>query len=575
MAEKLCSWDNDPVETYPMYTIGNTTEVLPGITRPLYADLAAWWDYHWCVGVAEEMGVRDQIEIEPPPQFNQLGFLGGRWTVNVSFAMALTALYQTGEGSALLESFFEGDDIKSGVQADAERAAAANAVIMGKWLHPKEIVAREDPRSRESYKAMRDKNLAVLSDKALVDLVDDNTVLMGSLFEGAFYVTVGGGDFAARLEAMLDEHLPGHPPEWGTTLTSALLNVESSRPGEAIWDLSRVAKARESLAMEVSLSSVDHILARLAAPPNEDWKAFAEAYSEFMEEFGWRGQRESDPSTLGWEEAPTFVITAIQADLASPDDRDPRDREAAAAAAREVVEREVLEKISAETRDDFETHLRATQSLTREREAMKAVWARACNNHRWPVMELARRLTGAGVLEEADDVWFLRLTELRAAGEGALAADEAKAAIKSRKEEYERLWNFTLPDDVFTWPAELVPIATEVESNQSEFTALGVSPGVATGKARVILSATGVDDSHIEPGEILIAPVTDAPWTPLFIPAGAVVVEVGGLLSHAATVAREFGIPGVSGVKDATKIIKTGQTVTVDGNKGTVTIHPD
>jgi pyruvate,water dikinase len=115
-----------------------------------------------------------------------------------------------------------------------------------------------------------------------------------------------------------------------------------------------------------------------------------------------------------------------------------------------------------------------------------------------------------------------------------------------------------------------VPVAGAIDAGQRVFKALGVSPGVAEGRARVILDA--YDDTEIEPGEVLVAPVTDAPWTPLFIPAAAVVVEMGGILSHAATVAREFGIPAVSGVKDATRIIKTGQKIRVDGNTGTVTI---
>jgi pyruvate,water dikinase len=76
----------------------------------------------------------------------------------------------------------------------------------------------------------------------------------------------------------------------------------------------------------------------------------------------------------------------------------------------------------------------------------------------------------------------------------------------------------------------------------------------------------------IQPGEILVAPFTDTPWTPLFIPAAAVVVETGGMLSHAATVAREFGIPCVVLVDDATRAIRDGDTITVDGATGTVTI---
>ena len=101
---------------------------------------------------------------------------------------------------------------------------------------------------------------------------------------------------------------------------------------------------------------------------------------------------------------------------------------------------------------------------------------------------------------------------------------------------------------------------------------MAVSAGKASGPARVLLSAEAALEVELEPGEVLVAPFTDAPWTPLFVPAAAVVVETGGILSHAATVAREFGIPAVVAVKGATRLIRTGQMVTVDGATGTVTI---
>ena len=90
--------------------------------------------------------------------------------------------------------------------------------------------------------------------------------------------------------------------------------------------------------------------------------------------------------------------------------------------------------------------------------------------------------------------------------------------------------------------------------------------------ARIVLNTEAAFARDIEPGEILVAPFTDTPWTPLFIPAGAVVVETGGMLSHAATVAREFGIPCVVLVADATRIIRDGDTIEVDGGAGTVRI---
>ena len=96
------------------------------------------------------------------------------------------------------------------------------------------------------------------------------------------------------------------------------------------------------------------------------------------------------------------------------------------------------------------------------------------------------------------------------------------------------------------------------------------SPGTITGRARVILDPTG---AHLEPGEILVAPSTDPGWTPLFLTAGGLVMEMGGAISHGAVVAREYGIPAVVGVTGATERITTGQQITIDGAAGKVIIE--
>lgn len=94
------------------------------------------------------------------------------------------------------------------------------------------------------------------------------------------------------------------------------------------------------------------------------------------------------------------------------------------------------------------------------------------------------------------------------------------------------------------------------------------SAGTATGKVRVVMDPVG---AHLEPGEILVAPSTDPGWTPLFMTAGALVMEMGGVISHGAVVAREYGIPAVVGVADATTRLHDGQSITVDGAAGTIT----
>src|SRR5437763_14857248 len=98
------------------------------------------------------------------------------------------------------------------------------------------------------------------------------------------------------------------------------------------------------------------------------------------------------------------------------------------------------------------------------------------------------------------------------------------------------------------------------------------SPGTVTAKARVILDPTG---AHLAPGEILVAPSTDPGWTPLFLTAGGLVMEMGGAISHGAVVAREYGIPAVVGVAGATERITTGNRITVDGAAGKITIEVD
>lgn len=95
------------------------------------------------------------------------------------------------------------------------------------------------------------------------------------------------------------------------------------------------------------------------------------------------------------------------------------------------------------------------------------------------------------------------------------------------------------------------------------------SAGSAAGKVRVILDPVG---AHLEPGEILVAPSTDPGWTPLFLTAGALVMEMGGVISHGAVVAREYGIPAVVGVPDATSRLHSGDAVTVDGSAGTISL---
>jgi phosphohistidine swiveling domain-containing protein len=175
--------------------------------------------------------------------------------------------------------------------------------------------------------------------------------------------------------------------------------------------------------------------------------------------------------------------------------------------------------------------------------------------------ELARRRR----LEKADDVFFLDLKEARAAVDGR----DMRDLVSERRLAYDaELRRRHIPNVLLSDGTEPEAKGT-VQATAAGLTGTPASAGTVTGVARVILDAVG---AHLEPGEILVAPSTDPGWTPLFLTAAGLVMEMGGANSHGAVVAREYGIPAVVGVPDATSRITTGQRITVDGAAGAITL---
>ncbi len=179
-------------------------------------------------------------------------------------------------------------------------------------------------------------------------------------------------------------------------------------------------------------------------------------------------------------------------------------------------------------------------------------------------------LAAAGRVDAAEDVFFLDLAEARRALDGA----DSRALVRQRRNDHESemgrghvprvlLSDGTVPE------RHLVPTGT---SGDGGIIGTPASSGVVTANARVVLDPA---DSRLQPGEILVAPSTDPGWTPLFLTAAGLVMEMGGPTSHGAVVAREYGIPAVVGVHDATGTITSGQRITLDGSSGKVTLQPD
>ncbi|MEV4083629.1 PEP-utilizing enzyme, partial [Nonomuraea fuscirosea] len=178
-------------------------------------------------------------------------------------------------------------------------------------------------------------------------------------------------------------------------------------------------------------------------------------------------------------------------------------------------------------------------------------------------------LADRGRLERADDIMFLTLEEARAA---ARDTDHREVAAMRRAEYVRELRRRTVPGALLSDGTDLEALAPAEPAPDGVLTGMSGAAGQATGRARVIRDPAG---ARIEPGEILVAPTTDPGWTPLFMTAAGLVTETGSPVAHGPTVAREYGIPAVICVRDATHEIRTGQLITIDGAAGTVRVEPE
>ena len=182
------------------------------------------------------------------------------------------------------------------------------------------------------------------------------------------------------------------------------------------------------------------------------------------------------------------------------------------------------------------------------------------------LLKEAERLVQAGIIHEKEDIYYLTFDELR---EVVRTHRLDYGIISKRKDEYAFYEKLT-PPRVLTSDGEIIAGEYKREHLPAEaMVGLPVSSGVIEGRARVILH---IEDADLEEGDILVTSFTDPSWTPLFVSIKGLVTEVGGLMTHGAVIAREYGLPAVVGVENATKFIKDGQRIRVNGTEGYVEI---
>jgi pyruvate,water dikinase len=184
------------------------------------------------------------------------------------------------------------------------------------------------------------------------------------------------------------------------------------------------------------------------------------------------------------------------------------------------------------------------------------------------LLEEAERLVQASVLREQEDIFYLRFEEIQ---DVVRTSHVDEQLIRQRKDAF-RSYQALTPPRVLTSDGEAVAgVYRRDDLPAGALVGLAVSGGTIEGRARVILDMAQAD---LEPGDILVTPYTDPSWTPLFVAIAGLVTEVGGLMTHGAVIAREYGLPAVVGVEHATRLIRDGQRIRVHGTDGYVEILP-
>jgi phosphohistidine swiveling domain-containing protein len=352
--------------------------------------------------------------------------------------------------------------------------------------------------------------------------------------------------------------------------------------GRDLWRLSRVALQSPEVADVLATEAAADIPARLEAIPAG--RALLTQLSRHLAAYGHRTGTWG-LATPSFIEDPTPVLKMLKDYASQPDSADPgreldrlaREREAAVAEARER-----LQGYPAPVVAQFEAMLEAAQiGLLLTEDHGFYIDAYAVSLTRELLSEMGGRLVDEGLLDDREDVLMLTYDDLRVAALD-LPATDPRTLVEDRRAQLARHTHVTPPQMLGALPADPPPdspltrMAMKFSGPPAPSTDADVVHGAAgsagrvTGVARVVRSLA--EAAALAPGEILVAETTAPPWTPLFAVAAAVVTEAGGILSHSAVVAREYGIPAVVGAPTATTAIRDGDVVEVDGDAGTVRI---
>lgn len=565
--------DFEPSPRFPVYTRGNVSEVMPDPVSPLNATtgfLQNFEDGYRDAFVAA--GVWDETIYEGEVRFALMGCLGGYVYINMSY-LRVFAVRVPGYTPELLDMSYGVDSAVAPYENERQdwHEDAGRTEMVSKWIETEVFGATDLPvfdAERDEVLELRAArpDLTSLSDTELVARIRELNPRLRRLFQRHAEASLKAGFALGNVVAAATE---AGKPELAFDVVSGVGDVDSLGPTLVLSGLADRVRASDALTRAFD-AGLDGLHDRLASA---DPQFRADFDRSVIADWGFRGPGEWELRRDTWQTDPSLALALLDRMRRPGGDVDPQARMAATAARRQETYEALAGSLPEADRETLEAGTRAAALWVRARERSRTSSAMLLHEQRLAAHELGRRARAAGHLESAKQVYMLLEAEL-----DDWVADPSAwtRRLAEREEQYLALFDLEPPfmvtgpvPDRDTWRRRS-DRGEVTQSDDPVLTGAPGAPGTVTGRARVVRSATEVDE--LEPGEVLVAAITDPSWTPLFLTSSAVVTEVGGTFSHGPIVCRELGTPCVVAVDDACRRIPDGAMVTVDGTAGTVTL---
>ncbi len=557
---------------WPINTRGNVGEVFPEVLTPLSYKLAV---------IAAEKGWRDAFRsmgILAPNDLRRddptiIGLYGGYCYLDLSFLRIVGVRAPGSNPEAIDRSLFgEGNPPPYRSQKGDKNLLCSVKMLRTvlKALSIDDLPPQiADSRRRADEWIARRPKLSSSNDELLGFLQEYRNVfspVFANHMVTTFTASIVGGLLSDGATAAGD-------PSLVTSLMGAFGEVASAQYARHLWEIARLVRDSPAVSAEFD-HGVTGLLHRLEDLPDAD--EFRAAFAQFIADYGHRGPNDWEISSRTWENTPELALAAIDRMRMAGDDLDPSRRLGTVEQARSEAAAAVLPHLKMLDKVNFKKAMKVMGFWFRGREGTRDQAIRMHLPTRQVFFELAARATEKGGWTDPRDMALLdpydELPQCLTDPAAWTTTIRERAALRDRFAAVEPPFFITSQDEV---PGiEEMEAGARVRAQQvavgTVLRGAGGCTGVARGRARIVLDPS--DPRGLEPGDVLVAPLTDPAWTPLFMPAAAVVVNVGALMSHAVIVSRELGIPCAVSVERATELIPDGALIEVDGATGTVTI---